>query len=212
MRHVAVMGKGALAIQVADWFRRDTGHQLRGVVPVEPEPDWAPSLRDWAARENVTVFPHHSDVHAVDLVFTAGYDEQLGERFLARHGRVLNIHFSELPWYRGARPINWALLDHRHTHGVSIHEVDGGVNTGPVVAQARFDMHPEWEEVRDVYHRCVSYGWLMFRETIQSIDRVQPTVQENSDLIARTAHSPEQNHLLGERAGWTVDASRLEFA
>lgn len=207
MRHVVVMGKGSLAIQIAEWFKRSSRYYLISVVPVLPEPDWAPSLREWAELEKVPVVERHDAIAQVDLVFSVYYDKILPREFIERHGRVLNIHNSILPYYRGVRPINWVLKDHSHQHGVTIHEVDEGIDTGPIISQVMFDIHPEFEEVRDVYHRCLSYGWLLFKETMPNIDRIQPWAQRNSDHFKRYTHTSAENHLLEERSGWMRQSS-----
>ena len=48
-----ILGKGSLAIRVADWFMRSDDYALTGVVPVVPEPDWSGSLIEWARANEV---------------------------------------------------------------------------------------------------------------------------------------------------------------
>ena len=49
------MGKGDLAIRVADWFLQSPGHELSYVVPVLPEPGWAASMTGWARENRVPI-------------------------------------------------------------------------------------------------------------------------------------------------------------
>jgi phosphoribosylglycinamide formyltransferase 1 len=70
------------------------------------------------------------------LVVLAGYMEILGEAFLDRFAKaVINVHPSLLPAFPGLHAIEQALEYGVKTVGVTVHFVDGGVDTGPVIAQ-----------------------------------------------------------------------------
>lgn len=70
------------------------------------------------------------------LIVLAGFMELLGERFLRRFpDAVVNVHPSLLPRYPGAHPIEDALADGAEEFGVTVHYVDAGVDTGPVIRQ-----------------------------------------------------------------------------
>lgn len=72
-----------------------------------------------------------------DWVLCAGYMRILGEGFIARFsGRLLNIHPSLLPRYRGLRTHARALADGASEHGASVHFVTCELDAGAVVAQA----------------------------------------------------------------------------
>lgn len=80
---------------------------------------------------------------APDWIVCAGYMRILGDRFIERfRGRVLNIHPSLLPKYRGLRTHARALADGEGEHGASVHFVDPELDAGAVVAQARVPVHP----------------------------------------------------------------------
>src|SRR4030095_16853422 len=51
-----------------------------------------------------------------------------------RYGSI-NVHFSLLPKYRGAAPINWAIANGEKATGVTVMQMDEGVDTGPMLAQ-----------------------------------------------------------------------------
>jgi hypothetical protein len=53
---------------------------------------------------------------------------------LPRHGTI-NVHHGAVPAYRGGPPVFWELLDGRETVGFTIHRIDTGVDTGPVLAE-----------------------------------------------------------------------------
>lgn len=71
-----------------------------------------------------------------DLVVLAGYMQLLDAAFIARfRNRIVNVHPALLPAFPGLDAIGQALAAGVETTGVSIHFVDEGVDTGPVIAQ-----------------------------------------------------------------------------
>src|SRR3981081_3998601 len=74
--------------------------------------------------------------HEPDLVVSAGFMKLAGPVFLARFGgRMLNTHPALLPAFPGAHPVRDALDYGVKIAGCTVHMVDAGVDTGPVIAQ-----------------------------------------------------------------------------
>ena len=81
------------------------------------------------------------DAHGVELVVLAGYMALLEPAFLARFpGRVINVHPALLPAFPGLRAIEQALDYGVKVFGVTVHFVDEGVDTGPVIAQRAIEL------------------------------------------------------------------------
>jgi methionyl-tRNA formyltransferase len=78
-----------------------------------------------------------------ELIAVAAYGQILPQTILdlPRYG-CLNVHTSLLPKYRGAAPIQWALLNGDAETGVSIMKMDAGLDTGDVLAQAKTPIQP----------------------------------------------------------------------
>ncbi len=75
------------------------------------------------------------------LVVLAGYMELLGDVFLDRFpGAVINVHPSLLPAFPGLRAIEQALAYGVKVFGVTVHFVDSGVDSGPVILQRALDL------------------------------------------------------------------------
>jgi len=75
--------------------------------------------------------------HRPDLVVCAGFMRVLGSTFLDRFpGRVVNTHPALLPAFPGAHAVRDALAYGAQVTGVTVHVVEEGVDTGPVIAQA----------------------------------------------------------------------------
>lgn len=81
------------------------------------------------------------DSHGTRLVVLAGYMALLSERFLARYpGAVINVHPSLLPAFPGLHAIEQALDYGVRVFGVTVHFVDAGIDTGPVILQRAVEL------------------------------------------------------------------------
>ncbi|MDQ3587201.1 MAG: phosphoribosylglycinamide formyltransferase [Actinomycetota bacterium] len=87
------------------------------------------ALGDWLER------------HGVELVVLAGWMEILDSEFIRRfEGRVLNVHPSLLPSFPGIRAIERAIEHGVRVTGVTVHLVDEGVDSGPIVLQEALEL------------------------------------------------------------------------
>lgn len=90
-----------------------------------------PDRDAWDAALTVAAAAHHPD-----LIVSAGFMKILGPRFLSRFpGRVLNTHPALLPAFPGAHAVPDALNYGVQVTGCTVHVVDAGVDTGPILAQ-----------------------------------------------------------------------------
>ena len=118
--------------------------------------------------------------------------------------RILNLHNSPLPKYRGVSPINWALKNGERVHGVSIHEITPGIDDGPIYSQLLYSIYPEFDEVRDVYARALEYGWVLFTQTMPLMSRITPRPQDHAQA---SYYNLQQNAQLAERRSFTRQES-----
>ena len=84
---------------------------------------------------------------APSLVVSAGFMKLLGPQFLARF-TVVNTHPALLPAFPGAHAVRDALAYGVKVTGVTVHLVDEGIDTGPVLAQAAVEVRPDDDEAR----------------------------------------------------------------
>jgi phosphoribosylglycinamide formyltransferase-1 len=96
---------------------------------------------DRAARDAAMIDQLRSD--EVHLVVLAGYMAILSKEFIgAFFGRIINVHPSLLPKYPGLRAIEQAIEAGDNQTGVTVHYVDEGVDTGPIIAQELLGIAP----------------------------------------------------------------------
>ena len=91
--------------------------------------------------------------HEPDLVVSAGFMKILGPTFLERFaGRVVNTHPALLPAFPGAHAVADAVAHGVKVTGCTVHLVDAGVDTGPIVAQQAVTVAPD-EDVDTLHER-----------------------------------------------------------
>jgi len=92
-------------------------------------------------------------IEELDLVLTIGYGVLLPESILSlpRHG-FLNLHFSLLPAYRGAAPAQRALHNGELVTGVSVFQLDKGMDTGPIFTQESITIDSAWRSFELLQH------------------------------------------------------------
>ena len=95
------------------------------------------------------------DSHTVSVVVCAGYMHLLAPAFLDRFPRrIVNVHPSLLPAFPGTHAVEDALAAGATETGVTVHIVDEGVDTGPILAQERVAIEPDEtaEQLRERLH------------------------------------------------------------
>ncbi len=101
-----------------------------------------------------------------DLIAVAAYGQILPQSILdlPRFG-CLNVHTSLLPRYRGAAPIQWAILNGDAETGVTIMKMDAGLDTGAILTQAKTPIHPE-DNSETLHDRLARMGAELLVRTI----------------------------------------------
>ncbi|HEX7290947.1 MAG TPA: phosphoribosylglycinamide formyltransferase [Conexibacter sp.] len=109
--------------------------------------------------------------HDVQLVVLAGYMALLTPAFLERfHHRVVNVHPALLPAFPGLDAVGQALAHGVKVFGVTVHFVDEGVDTGPIVLQRALEL-PHARTREDVLERLHAVEHELLPEAIRLIAR-----------------------------------------
>jgi methionyl-tRNA formyltransferase len=103
---------------------------------------------------------------APDLIAVAAYGQILPKALLdiPRHG-CLNVHTSLLPRYRGAAPIQWAILNDDPETGVTIMKMNEGMDTGDILTQEKTPINPD-DNAQTLHDRLAKIGAALLVETI----------------------------------------------
>jgi methionyl-tRNA formyltransferase len=97
----------------------------------------------------------------------------------------INVHASLLPRYRGAAPIQWAVIDNEPETGVAIMQLDEGMDTGAVLLERRIAIDPE-ETSGELFERLAPLGAATLVEALAQLDTLVARPQDH----ARATHAP----------------------
>ncbi|MFD9373289.1 phosphoribosylglycinamide formyltransferase [Streptomyces sp. NPDC060020] len=111
-------------------------------------PTFVCPVKDYASRaEWDAALTEATGAHAPDLVVSAGFMKIVGKEFIDRFGgRFINTHPALLPAFPGAHGVRDALAYGAKVAGCTVHFVDSGVDTGPIIAQGVVEVRDEDDE------------------------------------------------------------------
>ncbi len=108
------------------------------------------------------------------------YGRILPEAFLHAFPRgCINVHFSLLPKYRGAAPVNWAIVNGENVTGVTTMQMDAGLDTGDILLQQETSIAPG-ETAIELMDRLAILGADALATTLNGLDAIIPTKQDDS--------------------------------
>ncbi|GGU94901.1 phosphoribosylglycinamide formyltransferase [Streptomyces albospinus] len=135
-------------------------------------PTFVCRVKDFATREQWdAALAEATAAHRPDLVVSAGFMKIVGKAFLARHGgRFVNTHPALLPSFPGAHGVRDALAHGVRVTGCTVHFVDDGVDTGPIIAQGVVHVRDEDDEAA-LHERIKEVERALLVETVGRLAR-----------------------------------------
>lgn len=105
-----------------------------------------------------------------DIMVVAAFGQILSKAVLdmTKYG-CINVHASLLPRYRGAAPIQWAILDGEEVTGVTIQKMNEGVDTGDIIMQQQVVIDPD-ETGGSLFDKLKSVGASLCTEALEEIE------------------------------------------
>ncbi|HMF74848.1 MAG TPA: methionyl-tRNA formyltransferase [Bryobacteraceae bacterium] len=136
-----------------------------------------------------------------DILIVVGYGQIIPQSIidLPRHG-ILNVHASLLPKYRGAAPIQWAIANGETETGVTIMQIDAGLDTGDMLLKAEAPIGAD-ETAPELSERLAPLGADLLLTAMDQIARGEARHEKQDDGTASLAP------ILKKEDGW-VDWSR----
>ena len=216
---VAVAATADVAIPTLDWLLTSK-HQLlrvvttpdskagRGkVITSSPVAMWAEAngleiLKPDTSEEMISAFK------GVDIVLAIAYGRILSNEILKipKHG-FLNLHFSLLPAYRGAAPVQRSILQGDVTTGISIFQIDENLDTGPIYVQKEFRI-PENSTSEEVLRDLSNLGASSFDAVLEMINLgVAPTAQSTTGVSFAPKITKEE-----AKIDWHLPAKKITDA
>ena len=150
----------------------------------------ANELALWASSEKISISKPESNEELkslllsakTDLVITIAYGKLIPQDLLQlpKFGWI-NVHFSKLPKWRGAAPVQWAILSGDKTSGITVFQLDKGMDTGPTYLTHEIDINP-MERSDELLDRLSVIGADLAIKTVDLISQnVPPSPQSDTD-------------------------------
>ena len=141
-----------------------------------------------------------------DVVVIIAYGQIIATSLIAipRLGWI-NLHGSLLPKYRGAAPINWAIINGEKVTGLTTMRIDAGLDTGPMLLKYQTGIGSD-ETAPDLYGQLAEAGAPLIVETLKKLDRgeIAPTPQDNSQASLAPPLKKEDG-----RIDWFLPAPKI---
>jgi methionyl-tRNA formyltransferase len=173
----------------------DDGHE---VVAVWTQPD-KPSgrgkklnvspVKEFALENNLAIFqptkvktPETLELFRssnADIAVVVAYGRILPETILkALPKGCLNVHFSLLPKYRGAAPVNWVIVNGENITGVTTMQMDAGLDTGDILMQRKIEISGD-ENAIELMSKLSVLGADLLSETLVNLESLKPISQQH---------------------------------
>jgi len=213
---VVVAATAEVAIPTLDWLKKSQ-HDLVGVVTTPDSrsgrgKSLTPSpVAEWATANSLHLTKPETDSQMIesfqsaDIVIAIAYGKIIPRSVLKvpRYG-FLNLHFSLLPAYRGAAPVQRALQNGESVTGISIFQIDENLDTGPVFYQETYNIASSDNSaavLKDLSHM----GALAFDHILNGIiEGAIPTAQSVQGVSLAPKISKEE-----ARINWCSEAFKV---
>lgn len=193
---IGVAATPEVAIPTLNWLITSDHEVVRVITQPDRPAGRGRALHDsvvsqWAQQHTIPVLKPETPeeligrIEDLDLVLTIGYGVLLPEKILSlpRHG-FINLHFSLLPAYRGAAPVQRALQNGERTTGVTVFKLDKGMDTGPIYVTRSIAIDRAWRSF-ELFQQLAALGPLVVDETLTMIlNGSEPTAQIGTASIA----------------------------
>jgi methionyl-tRNA formyltransferase len=140
-----------------------------------------------------------------DVAVVVAYGRILPATFLSAFPMgAINVHFSLLPKYRGAAPVNWAIVNGESRTGVTTMQMDVGLDTGDILLQRATEIGAK-EDAVELVDRLADIGAHLLSETLMNYSRTAPVPQNDADASFAPLLKKEDG-----LADWDLRAVELE--
>lgn len=139
-----------------------------------------------------------------DIAVVVAYGRILPDSFLNAfvHGAV-NVHFSLLPKYRGAAPVNWAIVNGESVTGVTTMKMDAGLDTGDILLQRETEIDKEEDSIGLMF-RLGEIGAELLSKTLDELSLIEPREQDHSAATLAPIMKKEDG-----KFDWNFSADRI---
>lgn len=195
---LCIAGKNQIAVDVLDHALTMSSLQTF-VLPVAGDDgceDWQPSLRARAKALGVPIVSLDWAMAQPELTFLSVEYEKLVRPSRFASPRLFNIHFSLLPALRGCFTSIWPILLGMPVHGVTLHWIDAGMDTGPIIDRRSFPIDDM--NARQIYFRAMAEGRDLILERLNQMIAGDPPAMVQDERLSSTYRRSAMDFSLAE--------------
>lgn len=143
--------------------------------------------------------------HDADVAVVVAYGRILPETYLNAFPKgAINVHFSLLPKYRGAAPVNWAIVNGETKTGITTMKMDAGLDTGDIFLQSETAIDAE-ENAIDLMARLSFEGANLLSETLKKLNEIAPRRQTDAEASYAPVMIKEEGRINWESRAATIN-------
>jgi methionyl-tRNA formyltransferase len=153
--------------------------------------------------------------HKIDIGVVADYDIIIPSEIFStlEHG-LINIHFSLLPKYRGASPIQHTIINGDQVTGITFQQIDKGMDTGDIVFQVRYELKGN-ENTQNLYNTLFEIASMQVQKVISEYISGKLIPKKQDESAATYCYSPshpKSTYIYKEdaRISWEEPVDRIE--
>ncbi len=136
------------------------------------------------------------DQYKPDAIIVVAYGKILPPYVLEFGGYgCINVHGSLLPEYRGAAPIQRAIIDGKTKTGITIMKMDNGLDTGDMLTRAEVEISPE-DNFETMHDKLAEAGGKLLVETLEMLEKGEITPEKQDDSLSNYAKKIEKSDCL----------------
>lgn len=175
----------------------EAGHEVTLVVTQPDKPKGRgknmqfPPVKECAVAHNIPVYQplkireqeslDYLNNYEADLIVVVAFGQILPKALLEKPKfGCINVHASLLPKYRGAAPIQWAVIDGEEKSGVTIMQMDEGLDTGDMISKTELVLDKE-ETGGSLFDKLAAEGAALCVKTMKSIEEGTATFEKQKD-------------------------------
>lgn len=141
-----------------------------------------------------------------NLFLVCSFGQILGSRLLSLPSKfALNLHASLLPKYRGAAPVNWAIINGERVTGVSIFKMEAGLDRGEIAVQKSCQIEPE-DDALSLEEKLSQLAVELLQEVLEKLDKNSLKFRPQEGEVSYAPKLKKEDGLLD----WNWDAEQIQ--
>lgn len=191
--NIVIAGKNNIAVNVTEWILNNIKDV--NVYAIFNKNDSGidygqRSFKKFCYEKKIQEISLNESYQIENSIFLSLEFDRIVKPTLFSHEKIFNIHFSSLPKYKGMFTSAWPILNNESHSGVTLHRIDSGIDTGPIIAQKNFELDCD-ETAKSLYLKYIKFGTELVIANVEALlddsYTCSPQSSENSSYYSRAS-------------------------